>query len=118
MRFYTPTADTGIITGQLVGMLGTTFNANLQYHKADVLLYDFVPETGLQADLFGAVDLGQDDASHRKMRALDAINLKHGKGTVKFAAETLSQSWQPRKRLVSPRYTSAWSDLPEVHPAS
>lgn len=115
VRFYTPTADTGVITSQLVRMLDSTFRSGLEYHRADVLLHDFVPETGLQTDLLGIVDLGADDRSNRRMRAIDHLNLRHGKGTVKFAAETLSQSWQPRKRLMSPRYTSAWDELPEAH---
>jgi DNA polymerase V len=114
VRFYTPTADTGIITGQLIQMLVTTYNPQLDYHKADVLLYDLVSEESLQADLFGAVDLPADTRSRKRMQAIDGINLKHGKGTVKYAAETLSQSWQPRKRLSSSRYTSDWDELPEV----
>jgi len=114
VRFYTPTADTGVITSQLVRMLSARFNDRLDYHRADVLLYDFVPESGLQTDLFGTVDLPENNRSQARMQALDAINLKHGKGTVQFAAEQLSQSWRPRKRLMSPRYTSDWSELPEV----
>jgi DNA polymerase V len=115
VRFYTPTADTGAITRQLVNLLSETFNSHLEYHKADVLLYNFVPEHGLQTDLLGVVDLRADDHSRQKMRTLDAINLKHGKGTLKFAAEALSQRWQPRRKLRSPRYTSAWDELPAVH---
>ncbi|HSX06081.1 MAG TPA: Y-family DNA polymerase [Candidatus Saccharimonadales bacterium] len=113
VRFYTPTADTGAITSQLVRLLASRYRS-LDYHKADVLLYDFVPETGLQTDLLGLVDLATNLGSTRRMQAFDAINDKHGKGTLKYAAETLSQSWQPRKRLSSPRYTSNWQELPEV----
>lgn len=115
VRFYTPTADTGVITSQLVRMLAGNFPAGLEYHRADVLLHDFVPEDGLQTDLLGMVDAHTDARSHRKMRAVDTVNVRHGKGTIKFAAENLSQSWQPRKNLMSPRYTSAWDELPEVH---
>jgi DNA polymerase V len=114
VRFYTPTADTGTITSQLVRMLASSYNPHLDYHKADVLLYDFVPEAGLQTDLFGIVSLPENTRSQQRMQTLDRINLKHGKGTLKYAAETLSQSWQPRKQLSSPRYTSAWDDLPQA----
>jgi DNA polymerase V len=114
-RFHTPTADTGLITSQLVQLLADTFNPRPEYHRADVLLTNFVPEEGLQTDLLGAVNLTINQESLRKMRVLDSINQQHGKGTIKFAAESLSQAWQPRKRLVSPRYTSAWDELPEVH---
>jgi DNA polymerase V len=115
VRFYTPTADTGTITSQLMRMLANAYHPGPAYHRADVFLSDLVPETGLQADLFGAVNLPASTSSHARMRALDAINLKHGKNTIRFAAEDLSHSWQPRHQLSSPRYTSAWDDLPEVH---
>jgi len=114
VRFYTPTADTGAITSQLIRMLAASYNPYLDYHKADVLLHDLVPEGGLQTDLFGIVDLPGNTRSQQRMLALDTINLKHGKGTLKYAAEALSKSWQPRKRLSSPRYTSAWGELPEA----
>ncbi len=113
--FYTPTADTGTITSQLVRRLSANWRSGLDYHRADVLLCDFVPETGLQTDLLGTVDTTAHHKSTRRLKALDAINLRHGKGTLRFAAEDLSQSWQPRKRLMSPRYTSAWDELPEAH---
>jgi len=114
VRFYTPTADTGTITSQLIRMLATTYNPSAEYHRADVLLHDLIPETGLQTDLLGMVSLPTNARSQARMQALDAINLQHGKGTIKFAAETLSQSWRPRYQLASPRYTSHWSELPEV----
>lgn len=114
VRFYTPTADTGIITSQLVRLLLATYNPALTYHKADVVLYDFVAADSLQTDLLGMVDLQLDARSARKMQVLDTVNHRHGKGTLKFAAEALSQSWQPRRHLASPRYTSSWGELPEA----
>jgi DNA polymerase V len=115
VQFLTPTADTGLITRRLIDALESSFRAGLDYHRADVLLDDFVAADALQTDLLGGVDLGADDKSQRKMRALDAINLRHGRSAIKFAAETLSHSWQPRRNLNSPRYTSDWGELPEVH---
>ncbi len=115
VQFLTPTADTGVITRSLIDTLEASFRVGLDYHRADVLLDNFVASSGLQTDLLGTVDLSVDDKSQRKMRALDAINLRHGKGALKFAAEDLSRNWQPRRRLSSPRYTSDWGELPEVH---
>ena len=115
IQFSTPTADTGHILSQLVQSLSQGFTP-LKYHKADVLLYDFIPANNLQIDLFGAVDVPANERSSARMRVFDRINLTHGKGTLKYAAETLSQSWQPRKRLRSPRYTSTWDELPSIRP--
>jgi DNA polymerase V len=114
VRFYTPTADTGTITAQLVGMLARSYNSHLAYHRADVILHDLVAEHSLQIDLLGTVDPAIANRSSKRMQTLDAINLRHGKGALRYAAETLSRSWQPRKRLSSPRYTSDWSELPEA----
>jgi DNA polymerase V len=115
VRLYTPTADTGTITSQLVRMLARSYNPRLSYHKADVLLYDLVADDSLQSDLFGTVDLSADSRSRQRMAAMDGINLRHGKGVLRYAAENLSTSWQPRKHLGSPRYTSAWDELPEAY---
>jgi DNA polymerase V len=114
VRLYTPTADTGRLCSQLVQMLQRSFKVGLEYHRADVVLYDLVPETGLQTDLFGSVDIAGSMLSHGRMQALDSINRRYGKSTIRFAAEDLSRAWQPRKKLSSPRYTSAWAELPEA----
>lgn len=114
VQFATPTADTGVIASQLVRALSQPYNSRVLFHKAEVLLYDLVADNGLQADLFGTVDMSQHSKSNAKMRAIDAINLKHGPGTIKQASEALSKAWEPRKDLCSRRYTSAWADIPEV----
>ncbi len=108
----TPTADTGLLCAQLMAALQTDFNPHLSYHKANILLHDLVPMAALQTDLFGVVDLTQVGRSQRRMRALDTINKRFGNGRISFAAEHLSNSWRPRRRLASPRYTSNWSELP------
>jgi DNA polymerase V len=48
------------------------------------------------------------------MAAIDAINKRHGKGKLYFAAEDLSKSWQPKHEIRSPRYLSTWAELPEA----
>jgi DNA polymerase V len=114
IRFGTPTADTGVITSQLIKLLTENLPPHTDFHRADVLLHDLISEDSLQTDILGTVDLTENSASTRKMQALDAINRQHGKHTIGLAAEHLSQKWQPRKHLASPQYTSNWQDLPEV----
>lgn len=114
LTFLTPTADTGAITQQLMLALGPMHNQRLQYHRANILLYDLQPEDALQADLFGDVDLVASSQSKHRMQALDAINNRYGGSTVRFAAEDLSQSWQPKRQLASPRYTTRWADIPSA----
>jgi DNA polymerase V len=112
VRLQTPTADTGLLCSQLVSALQASFNPQLAYHKADVLLTDFVPTKALQADLFGQINTQAADLSQARMAAFDAVNSRYGKGHLHYAAEDLSAAWRPRKRLSSPRYTTEWDDLP------
>jgi DNA polymerase V len=114
VRFYTPTADTGLLCSQLVRAMSRTFNPHWLYHRAEVVFYDLVPADSLQIDLFGAANLLLDTRSRSRMQAVDAITAKHGQTALRYAAETLSTNWRPRSNMLSPRYTSAWAELPEA----
>ncbi len=112
--FYTPTADTGTICSQLVRLVARDLKPRLSYHKAEVVLYDLVPSHALQTDVFGAVNLDAHARNQRRMQATDAINTAYGPHTIGPAAELLSNAWQPKSAMRSPRYTSHWPDLPVV----
>ncbi len=115
LRFTSPTADTGRITGELVAAAQAAFNPNGWYHRANVLLYDLTGEQNLQSDLFGKVNPTDIEQSHDRLQALDTINKRYGARTLHYAAEDLSQAWQPRQQLRSPRYTTNWEELPAIH---
>ncbi|HVS58206.1 MAG TPA: Y-family DNA polymerase [Candidatus Saccharimonadales bacterium] len=110
--FATPTADTGTLTAALVQLLQHTYRRGPLYHRAGITLYDLIPETALQTDLLGQVRPDTVDASRARMRAVDGLNARFGKGTVHSAAEDLSHSWEPKRGSRSPRYTTAWDELP------
>lgn len=112
VRFYTPTADTGLICTQLVRSLRRAYSPNQNYHKAEVVLYDLTSASSLQTDLLGAVNLVTDSRSRARMQALDALTNKYGHHALRPAAEILSSQWQPRSNSLSPRYTSDWGELP------
>lgn len=114
LRFATPTADTGFITKRLIECLEATLNPNLFYHRADVMFYDLVDANRLQPDFFNHLNLAQLAASQTRLQAFDSINNRYGNGTIRYAAEDLSQSWQPRRNYVSPTYTTDWSKLPLI----
>lgn len=110
--FSTPTADTGLIASQVITELDKTYNRAEQCHRANVLLFDLVPQGELQADLLGYVNLEQDTRSQSRLAAVDHIADRFGKGRIGYAAEKLSVKWQPKKQLRSPRYTTNWDELP------
>jgi DNA polymerase V len=114
VSFPTPTADAGLITARLVQAAQAAFNSKAAYHRANILLYDLVREDALQTDLFGTVDITANNRSQARSRALDALNERYGKHTVHYAAEDLSQAWEPKHVYRSPRYTSNWQELPII----
>lgn len=114
IRFPVPTADTGHITAGLVAAAQDTFNPGASYHRANVLLYDLTGRDRWQPDLFGEADPEAVAAGRTRLEAFDAVNARYGKGTLHYAAEDLSQAWQPRQQSRSPRYTTDWDELPVV----
>ncbi|MDB5186061.1 MAG: hypothetical protein JWL85_584 [Candidatus Saccharibacteria bacterium] len=113
-EFSVPTADTGQLIRTAVEMFESAYSSGVLYHRAGVLLYDFVPNSHLQVDLFGTVDPESHDRSQNRMQALDELNHRFGRHKVRYAAELLGRAWEPRRNLRSPRYTSSWDDLPKI----
>ncbi len=110
-----PTNDTGQIISLLVEKLHEIFSGAQQYHRLCVYLYDLLPETALQTDMLGTISVDAHDRAHARMQAIDAINNRHGKGAVRYAAEGLAKAWQPKQHIRSPRYVSNWEELPKAH---
>lgn len=109
-----PTSDTGRIISLLADALDKAYKDTQTYHRLGVFLYDLAPARTLQTDLLGLVSTDTHDRATARMAAVDAINRRHGKGKVRFAAEDLSTSWKPKHQIRSPRYVSAWDELPEA----
>lgn len=112
ITFSTPTADVGIITTEVTKALRSIWNPQASYHRAGVLLYDFVPAQQLQTDILSTVSVVQYDTSTRRMKAIDSLNDRFGPHTVRIAAENLGDAWRPVYNLRSPRYTTHWGELP------
>ena len=115
LRLVTPTADTGHLTAMLVEAAANFFMPRKQYHRANVILYDLISQDSLQTDLFGQVNVAGADASIARLEAFDAINARYGRTTIRYAAEDLSNAWEPKHILRSPRYTTNWQELPVAH---
>jgi DNA polymerase V len=114
IKLTQPTNDTGHIITLLIEELKEIFSSAQQYHRLCVYLYDLIPEDALQTDLLGHVQPDRHDKATARMQALDAINTKHGRGKIYYAAEDLAKSWQPKQQIRSPRYVSSWDELPEA----
>lgn len=112
IHYEVPTADTGQLISTLVSALAEVYSSANLYHRAGVLLYDFVPAHGLQTDLLGIVDVVRHDKARERMDAIDGLNERYGRQTIHYAAEDLGNKWHPRQNLRSPRYTTDFQELP------
>ncbi|PID31782.1 hypothetical protein CR970_03965 [Candidatus Saccharibacteria bacterium] len=112
IRLAAPTNDAGVITTAITAAFRALHASGRAYHRAGVVLYDFVPQSAVQMDLAGNLDPVRHDAHIRRMRAMDSLNQRFGSHTVQLAAEQLAQNWRPQYRLRSPRYTTHWPELP------
>ena len=114
-----PTADTGAIVQATVLALRAIYCRGFKYAKAGVMLLDLQPNSIIQGEL----DLSGDDSLEdiadkaRLMSALDAINKRYGRGTMKMASAGLEgdrRVWSMRQERRTPAYTTNWADIPIV----
>ena len=81
------------------------------YEKAGVIFEKLVPDTLIQANFFTA-------STKREQRSLmskvDNINFSMRNEIVKFASSGIIRPWKMKQELLSPKYTTRWSELKTV----
>ena len=87
------------------------------------MLLELQPDSVLQGELdwghtdkgSGTASLAQADDKIRLMGALDSINQRFGKGTMKMASAGLEgdrRAWSMKQERRTPAYTTCWADIP------
>lgn len=112
LAYRIPTADTGQLISTLIAELYKIYQPTQRYYRAGVLLWDFLPARNLQTDLLGEVNIPRETKAADRMQAIDRLNERYGKETIRYAAQDLGTQWRPRYNLRSPRYTTKLSELP------
>ncbi|KEP73362.1 DNA polymerase V subunit UmuC, partial [Microbacterium sp. SUBG005] len=112
VRLLTPTQDSRDIINAAVKCLDKIWKDGHRYQKAGVMLGDFFSQGVAQLNLFD--DSAPRAGSEKLMEVLDQLNAKDGKGTLYFAGQGIQQQWQMKREMLSPRYTTRFSDLPVV----
>lgn len=107
-----PTADTMTLCSAALRALERIWCDGFAYHKAGVILWGIVPNTFLTLPLIA--DAPANSKREALMAAMDALNRRFGRGTVRVAASGIQRTWQMRRTLRSPRYTTCWDELPVV----
>ncbi len=90
--------------------LKNIFKPGYSYKRAGVLLAGIGPRDITQLDM---LEPGQEKSGETGlMRAVDSINSRMGRGTLKYAAAGINRPWKMRQMMLSPRFTTSWEDLP------
>lgn len=108
-KLHTPTQNNRDIIAAAVRALDRIWVDGHRYAKAGCKLNDFSPTGVSQLNLFDEVQPRVQ--SEQLMKALDGIN-HSGLGKVWFAGRGVSQEWQMKRDMLSPAYTTRWSDIP------
>jgi DNA polymerase V len=106
-----PTAFTPELVRAAACAVERIFKPGYRYKRAGVMLLGIAPQDQAQYGLFSRP---YSEREKRMMEAIDQINAKFGKGTIKVAATGLKKLWEMRCNLRSPRFTTRWSELPVV----
>ncbi len=109
VKLLTPTHDSRDIVNAAVKCLDKIWKDGHRYQKAGIMLGDFFSQGVAQLNLFDENAPRNDSAS--LMNVLDQLNAKGGRGTLYFAGQGIQQQWKMKREMLSPRYTTRYSDL-------
>lgn len=110
-QLLTPSNDTRDIVRIATEALDRIWLDGYRYMKAGVMLGDFFSQGVAQLHLFDAH--GPRANSEALMQVVDKIN-RAGRGTLWFAGQGIEKSWAMKREMLSPAYTTRFSDLPIV----
>ncbi len=112
VKLLTPTQDSRDIITAATKCLDVIWRDGHRYQKAGVMLGDFYSHGVAQLNLFD--DNAPRKNSEKLMEVLDHLNAKDGRGTLYFAGQGIQTAWQMKRDMLSPRYTTRFSDLLKV----
>ncbi|UVN43320.1 Y-family DNA polymerase [Pseudomonas mosselii] len=103
-----PTNDTLLLTRAATEAVEQIYRPGFRYSKAEVLLMDLRQPGEFTDDLFAAT---QPEACDRLMTALDEINGRYGRGTMRTASVPRTPEWGMRRELMSQSFTTRIDQL-------
>lgn len=108
-----PSADTRVLVQWALRVAKRIYRPGYAYKKAGVTLSGIQPAAVAQGSLFDSPS-STDGRAGKLMALMDGINQKWGRGAIRLATERQHHLWQMRRDHQSPRYTTAWDELPPV----
>ncbi|MMZ45388.1 DNA polymerase IV [compost metagenome] len=110
-KLQIPTQDSRDIVAAATKCLDAIWQDGHRFQKCGVMLGDFYSQGVAQLGLFD--EYKPRSNSEQLMAVLDGIN-HSGKGRVWFAAQGIQKSWEMKRQMLSPAYTTRFSDLMRV----
>lgn len=108
-----PTADSLALIGTATRAARAMWREGYRYAKAGIVLLDlYQPADMPVGDLFASRD---PEKSKALMTALDAVNGRFGRNTVRPGAVAATPAWGMRRGNLSPCYTTREADFLRVH---
>ncbi|EIE3222525.1 Y-family DNA polymerase [Salmonella enterica subsp. enterica serovar Typhimurium] len=108
-KLLTATQDTRDIIAAAVRALERIWRDGHRYAKAGVMLNDFSGSGIAQLNLFD--EQPPRPHSQELMKVVDGIN-HSGLGQVWFAGRGIAPQWKMKREMLSPAYTTRWTDIP------
>ncbi len=114
LTFHKPTDETATLLHELRPTLRGLFARGRRYKKAGVVFFGLEPKAAREPDLFASPDAAA-ERRENLYKAMDQINKQRGRDTVFPLAAGIARPWRMRRDMLSPAYTTAWSQIPTVH---
>mgnify|MGYP003336293125 FL=1 len=105
-----PSNDSLVMNRWADALVTQLFRPGYQYKKAGVMLSGITPQDQHQLDWLEPPP----EVDTRLMEALDRLNTRYGRGTVKVSTQGAYREWQMKQMSKSPDYTTDWHAVPVV----
>jgi DNA polymerase V len=111
-----PTSDSAHISQAANALLQRIYEPGYRYAKAGVMLMGLQPATRQQRTLDLSRHPGDAQPANRTrlMQAMDQINVRHGRGSLKLGSAGMGQArpiWQMKQEFKTAAYTTDWAHL-------
>lgn len=103
-----PTSDSLLVNRWAGYLVERLFKPEYEYKKAGIMLGEITPASLHQSDWLEPTQT----TDSRLMNALDGLNSRFGRGTVKVSTQGAYKEWQMKQERKSPSYTTDWHAVP------
>ncbi|MEB3243254.1 MAG: Y-family DNA polymerase [Cyanobacteriota bacterium] len=108
------TDDTAALLAAALPLAERLFRPHQPLRKAGVLLQALQPSAQLQHHLFAPLSPAHQARRQALLATIDALNARHGQGTIQWAACGLRPTWAMRRSRLSRAATTCLRDVPVV----